>query len=262
MAAQQQRPWLRAFCTGLQFLTRLPIPGRASSDPASFAEDSDRALIFFPMIGGFIGGTTAAIFWLCSGLWPISVAVLIALSLEALLTGALHEDAVADFCDAFGGGKTREDILRILRDSRIGSFGLVGLSLLLALRGTALVAAGDVTRTVVTLVISGAMGRLALLIMMVHVPPIPKRDGLLNDMSRRVGWSKVLRATTIILPVLALAIWTSPSASLATVVLLSGFILWFGRLLRRRLGGSTGDCVGMAGYVIIVVTTLMFSTQR
>ncbi len=125
--------WPRAAATALQFLTRLPIPGGASADPARFEADIGRALALFPLMGALIGALTALALWLASQLWPLPLAVLLALAMEARLTGALHEDAVADLCDGFGGGRMAEDVLRIMKDSRIGVFGLLGLAFALAL---------------------------------------------------------------------------------------------------------------------------------
>lgn len=261
MPAWHRQPWLRAFCTGVQFLTRLPIPGGASADPTSFAEDAGRSLVFFPLIGCLIGGATSAVLWLCTGLWPLSVAVLLAISVEVLLTGALHEDAVADFCDAFGGGRTREDVLRILKDSRIGSFGLVGLGLLFSLRITALVASEDLERAMTTLVISGTLGRLAMLIIMASVPPVWQGVGLVGSMSEKATWREAIQATALISPILVWAAWIDLSAFLAVLALGFGFILWFARFLRTRLGGSTGDCVGTVGYASALLATLVFSAK-
>ena len=94
--------------------------------------------------------------------WPIGLAVVIGLAFEALLTGAFHEDAVADFCDAFGGGWTRDDILRILKDSRVGSFGALGLILAVALRGGA-IATLETDRLIAAVTASAALGRWAIL---------------------------------------------------------------------------------------------------
>ena len=179
--------WPRAFATAVQFLTRLPVPGGASADPSSYGADIGRALALFPLVGGLIGGATALALWLGSLVWPFPLAVLLALAAEARLTGALHEDAVADVCDAFGGGATREDVLRILKDSRIGSYGLVGLGLALALRAGGLMAAGEPARAALVLVVSGALGRLTLLAVMAAVPPVAGRPGLAGGVAPWAG---------------------------------------------------------------------------
>src|SRR5262249_57362946 len=119
------RPALYAFLGAVGFLTRVPVPAGACVAPDP---------VFFPLVGGLIGLVTGAVIWAASHLWPMPLAVLIGLAAEAVLTGAFHEDAVADCCDGFGGGWSREDVLRIMKDSRIGSFGVLGLALALLLR--------------------------------------------------------------------------------------------------------------------------------
>ncbi len=98
------------------------------------------AVAWFPFVGALIGLATALVVSGADLLWPPAIAVLVALACEAVLTGAFHEDAVADCCDAFGGGWTRDDVLRILKDSRVGSYGVLGLGLAVALRATGIAA--------------------------------------------------------------------------------------------------------------------------
>jgi alpha-ribazole phosphatase len=133
----------RSLLVAVQFLTRLPTPCVAMGDEAERALILGRSAAYFPLVGALIGATTGATIRLAGQFWPIGLAVVIGLAFEALLTGAFHEDAVADFCDAFGGGWTRDDILRILKDSRLGSFGALGLILAVALRGSAVHRDGD-----------------------------------------------------------------------------------------------------------------------
>ena len=117
----------QAWIAAVQFLTRLPTPRLDLSDEANRREVLGRSTAYFPAVGGLIGAATGATILLAGRVWPMAVAVAVGLAFEAILTGAFHEDAVADFCDAFGGGWTRDDVLRILKDSRVGAFGAVGM---------------------------------------------------------------------------------------------------------------------------------------
>lgn len=251
--------WLRALATGIQFLTRLPVSGGASADPASFQADMPRMLALFPLIGAGIGGMAAAVLWLAAQIWPFPLAVLVTLAVEAMLTGALHEDAVADFCDAFGGGATREDILRILKDSRIGSYGLIGLGFALALRAGGLVATGGPGHAAVALVVAGLIGRLAILAVMAWVPPVAGRAGLAGGMAGQAGWGTVLLGGALGLPILVAGAIADPRAFGFGVLACGVFVIWFGALVRRRIGGSTGDCLGCAAYATMVLITLAFA---
>src|SRR5262249_15636623 len=119
-----------------QFLTRLPLPASAAFDASS----PTRSLRYFPLIGVMIGLLAAGIFALTSSILPLSVAVGLSLVATLLFTGALHEDGLADSCDGFGGGRTREEVLRIMHDSRIGAFGAIGLVMALGVRWASLAA--------------------------------------------------------------------------------------------------------------------------
>ncbi|CAA9223101.1 MAG: Cobalamin synthase [uncultured Craurococcus sp.] len=251
--------WLRAAATALQFLTRLPIPGGASADPARFEADIGRAIILFPLAGTLVGALAAAALWLASMLWPLPLAILLALALEARLTGALHEDAVADLCDGLGGGRTAEEVLRIMKDSRIGAFGLLGLAFALALRAGGLMALPDAASAAIVLVVSGWAARLLMLAAMLAIPPMPGRAGLGGSVASRAGPRSLALALLLTLPVPLLGLWWDARAMLLAAIAAVLFLAWFRRLVLRRLGGSTGDCFGFAAYAGLVLTSLAFA---
>lgn len=250
------RTWPRAFFTAVQFLSRIPVPGGANRELSTFPDDIRRGVVFFPLIGCGIGAITAAVLTGTSYLvaWP--VAVLLALSAEALVTGAFHEDAVADFCDAFGGGWTREDTLRIMKDSRIGSFGALGLGLAVAIRAVALIAITDVWHAVLVLIAAGGIARLVTLILMASVPPVPGRDGLSKDIGQEATWFTVAMGALLISPVLLLTASRDPIDCLGVVAASGIFLVWLRGLLLRRLGGITGDCLGFGAYGGLLIATV------
>ncbi len=257
--AWHDRTWPRAFFTAVQFLSRIPVPGGTTRDLSTFPDDIKRGLQFFPLIGAIIGAITTVALYLFSLVLPFHVAVMAALCVEALVTGAFHEDAVADFCDAFGGGWTREDVLRILKDSRVGSFGALGLILAVALRVGGLIAMGTAASAGVALIVSGAVGRQLILAIMSLVPPVPAREGLSKDAGQAADWKTFARAFMFASPVFAYAVWVDAVAAGVIVGVLAMFVLWFRSLLLRRLGGVTGDCLGFAAYAGMIVTTLAFA---
>ncbi|MDB5414720.1 MAG: hypothetical protein JWR10_3055, partial [Rubritepida sp.] len=256
------RPWLRAAATAVQFLTRLPIPGGASAAPELFARDIGRSLLFFPLVGAAIGTLAALALYLADLAWPLALAVLIALALEARLTGALHEDALADLCDGLGGGRTPEDVLRILKDSRIGAFGALGLMLGLALRAGGLMAQPDAAHAALVLIVSGCIGRLLLLAVMAAVPPVPGRSGLAGSVAPSADWRSVGMAALLASPILTWGVVADPRAMAVAFLGCAAFLIWYRTLLQRRIGGSTGDAIGAAGYAGIVLTTLAFALNR
>ena len=133
MAAPRQ---VALFLTAMQFLTRLPVPAARDFQPRWLGE----SLRYFPLVGGLVGLVNVAIWWLASLWFPPTVAVGLMLAASLLVTGAFHEYGFADTCDGLGGGSTRERALAIMKDSRIGAYGAIGLIMLLGLKWSALVA--------------------------------------------------------------------------------------------------------------------------
>lgn len=241
-------PWWAPPLLAVQFLTRVPVPLTDGLSAEAVAAGLVRAVAWFPLVGTLVGAATAGIALAAAAVWPAAVAVVLALAAEALLTGAFHEDAVADFCDAFGGGQTAQDVRRILKDSRIGSYGAVGLVLVLALRATLLVAllAAGPALLAAALIASATWGRLLVVGLMALVPPAT--DGLAKDIAGDVGWRRVMLAGVLAGPGLIGLAWLSPWAIPVAAVATLAFAVWFRRLLLRRIGGATGDCLGFGAY--------------
>lgn len=248
---------LRAFLVAVQFLTRVPVPG--GNEPAT-PELLQRAVVFFPLVGALIGAMTAAVMTLGALVWPPWLAALVALALEAWITGAFHEDAVGDFFDAFGGGWTREQVLTILKDSRIGSFGTVAIALGLLLRGSAMAAIPESTR-IVAIIAAGAMARLAIIAAMALVPPVENRASLARDVGSRVKSRTVFTGAAFAAPALVLLAWIMPVRALmaaAATALVMAILL---RSVMRTLGGITGDCLGCLAYLVQVAVLLCAAAQ-
>jgi adenosylcobinamide-GDP ribazoletransferase len=255
-------PWPRAFFTAVQFLTRLPVPGGETRDLSTFPEDIRRGLQFFPVIGAGVGLLTAIALLVFDWVLPFPLAVIAALAVEARLTGAFHEDAVADFCDAFGGGWTRDDVLRILKDSRIGSYGALGLVLAVGLRAGGLIALSDPWAAAAVLVIAGTMGRLVILAVMAVVPPVPARDGLAKDVGQVADWETFGRGAMWCAPVLLFGLFYDVAGVAWAALAIAAFVAWFRRYLLGRIGGVTGDCLGFAAYAGMILTILSFARDR
>jgi adenosylcobinamide-GDP ribazoletransferase len=259
--AWHDAPLPRAFFTAVQFLTRLPVPGGETRDLSTFPEDIKRGLQFFPVIGAIVGLLTALALLIFDSVLPLPLAIIAALAVEARLTGAFHEDAVADFCDAFGGGWTRDDVLRILKDSRIGSYGALGVILAVALRAGGLMALNSVWLAAAALVIAGAVGRLVILAVMVVVPPVPAREGLAKDVGQVANWDTFGRGVIWCSPVLLFALLHDLVGMALALFAIAVFVFWFRRYLLRRIGGATGDCLGFSAYAAMVLTTLALARE-
>jgi adenosylcobinamide-GDP ribazoletransferase len=247
------RDWLHPAALALRFLSRLSPPGE---EMARFERDLPRALGFFPLAGAVLGGMTGLVLLAAAQVFPLYLAVVLALAFDAWLTRGLHEDAVADLCDGLGGGQTPEDTLRIMKDSRIGAFGALALGFAVALRGTALVALDDPLRAGLVLMVAGAAARLMMLAVLWRVPALP---GMGARVAAAMDGRRFAQGVLFVLPVFLLGAWLAPAALGFAALAGLGFLGWYRALLLRRLGGSTGDAVGAAGYAGLVNTTLAFA---
>ena len=246
----------RAFLVAVQFLTRLPTPGVDLSAEATRRDLLGRATAYFPAVGCLIGLSTAASILLAARIWPVGLAVALGLAGEAVLTGAFHEDAVADCCDAFGGGWTRDDVLRIMKDSRVGAFGALGLGLAVALRGGAM-ATLPADHFAAVVVAAATLGRWAILPAMAFLPPVAERASISRDVGQAIGPGRLVLGTTLAgLGCLPLAL-ASPGRLALMLLAVALLTLGIVRYVRRRLGGMTGDCLGFLCYAAQVAALLV-----
>lgn len=244
----------------LQFLTRIPVTALNGVPGAEIAHGLKRSPIWFPLVGTLVGCLTAGVLILSDALWPRLIAVLIALAIEARLTGAFHEDAVADFCDALGGGYDRESTLRILKDSRIGSYGTVGLTLAIGLRAALLIMM-PVALLPWAVIGSATFGRLLAVATMTFIPQPQEVEGVASQVRSATQWPIFFMAGLVALPALLPLALTRPIGLIAAFIGSALFLIWLRRLLLRRLGGATGDCLGFAAYAGQLILLLAIATE-
>ena len=232
----------------LQFLTRIPVPVLNAISAETAKAGLAKSVIWFPVVGGLIGVITAATLIAADHIWPRIIAVILALIVEARLTGAFHEDAVADFCDGFGGGMTPQRIHEIMKDSRIGSYGTLGMGLAVALRAALLFVLPDAL-ILPALIGSASFGRYLAVCLMAIIPPLMQTGGLAKDVGARTGIDQWLIASLLTLPFMVpLGLMVAPQTFAAIAAALI-FALWFRRFLLQHLTGVTGDCLGFGVYV-------------
>src|SRR3569833_79355 len=118
----------KIFFTALMFFTRIPCPKWVDHSEEYLNKSSK----YFPVVGIIVGSISALIFWLFQLFFPVEIALIFSIIASILTTGAFHEDGFADVCDGFGGGWTKDKILLIMKDSRVGAFGVIGLISILA----------------------------------------------------------------------------------------------------------------------------------
>ena len=248
------RSWLEdrteEFKASLAFSTRLPLAPEMSQPAKAVAN----AAWAFPVTGLIVGLIGALVYVLAHRLglpaWPAA-----ALSVAATLvvTGALHEDGLADTADGFGGGDTRQSKLDIMRDSRTGAYGVCALVLSLLLRIGALASLTDVSAVVWALLASHCAARAAMVILMWLLPPA-RSDGLSHDAGSPTG-ENAAAAATIALVVLLFCLHPLRGVIAALALLAAaGLMAW---LAMRQIDGQTGDVLGAAEQVGEIVVLLV-----
>ena len=232
---------IRQLAVAVAFLTRVPMPSRLVFD----AKDVGRSARWFPLIGLMIGGILVAALQLFSLVFPpLATAFLIA-AVDALLTGALHLDGLADSMDGFGGGRTREDVLRIMRDHAIGTYGAVALVLVVGIKAATLAALIERHSAASWLALMPMLGRWPVVLLSATQLYARRSDqegappgGAVSDF---VGRVELVVASATALPIaFLLAQWRGVAAAFL-VLAVSWLWGWYCRL---RIGGITGDTLG------------------
>ena len=235
------RQELIRFFAALRFFTRLPVPAWVGHSQ----DQLDHAARYFPLVGVLVGAISALVTVAAAWALPVSLAVVLGMAASVLLTGAFHEDGFADVCDGFGGGWDKAQVLTIMKDSRVGSYAVVGVSLLLLAKWNALIeidAAFDWPALPLALVAAHAASRLA------SVSLIFALDYVREDATTRAKplATRMTRHELAIAAVCGLApCLLLPLAEVLTALALMGITTWLlARYFVRRIGGYTGDCLG------------------
>ena len=234
------RGWLGDLMSAAHLLTRLPL-GRVATPPGD--PGISHPARCYPLVGAAVGALAALAYavaaWL--GLPPFACAV-VALAASILVTGALHEDGLADVADGFGGGHGKERKLAIMRDSRIGSYGVLALALVLAARGGSLASLADAGAAAAALIAAHSLSRGGLAALMAALPPA-RGDGLAVA-TGRPGGADALAAFLLgaLAAVLLLDFAVAVVALLACAAVQAAVALQ----AQRQIGGITGDVLGAA----------------
>ncbi len=240
----------------IQFLTRLPVPKDLNPDKEEFGNCAP----WFPVVGLIVGGlmAIAALFLFTFSLAPGIIAIIVVL-FGILLTGAFHEDGLADTADGIGGGWTKDDILRIMRDSRIGSYGAIAVVALFALRLGALWGMNP-DAWPAALIMAHVLGRWSILPLM-KTQPYARADqpGLGKPIVERIS-SNGLLAGTLFTAFLCLLLggWVGMKCMIAVVVIM--FLA--GRFFRKRIDGMTGDCLGAVNVVCEIAVLIIIAMNH
>lgn len=224
--------------TAITFFTRIPV-----SKWATHSQDSmNQATSYYPIVGWIVGAFAALVFFGCNLLIPVFPAIVLSTIATVWLTGAFHEDGFADVCDGFGGGWEKERILTIMKDSRVGAFGAIGIFLILLLKVSLLV---ELEASLVPFILlSGhSVSRAVSVSSMASLTYVREND---ND-GKSKPVAKALSHKVLLwvlfsgaLPVFLLGSWWFFVALLPQFVLLTAM----NRYYKKWIGGYTGDCLG------------------
>lgn len=256
-------PLLADLYVCLGFFTRLPFPSAASTSKHSLT-NFPRAVRMLPVAGGLIGALAAIAMAAASRFgFPPLLAAPFAICALVLLSGAMHEDGLADCADGFFGGATRERKLEIMEDSRIGTFGAVALVLSLYLRAASLsVIAGESLGLAVAVLIGAAvLSRTASLLPLALLPPARE-----NGAGFAAG--KPERAALALAACLAVVFALAPIVagaelprSIAGIAAATGAAYAIVTLARKQIGGQTGDVAGAAQQLSELAYYLAFAAS-
>jgi adenosylcobinamide-GDP ribazoletransferase len=232
----------------VQFLTAVPVPVSVAAGP----KELGRSLALFPLVGGLLGLALAGVDWALLRVLPVPVATVLVLIAGTLLTGGLHLDGLMDTCDGVFGGRTRERRLEIMRDSRVGSYGVLAGALQLLLKYAALVALPGGWRWV-GLVLALTYGRWAMAAA-TWAFPYARAEGLGSGFKAGMNATVMVVATALAIGIAWLAgggayVWVRlvAMALFAAMALLAWAVAAW---LARKVGGLTGDCYGAINEVV------------
>jgi adenosylcobinamide-GDP ribazoletransferase len=214
--------------------TRIPVPTRAGDDV-----ELTRAIPWFPVVGAGVGALVAVAYVLVAAILPDFLAASVATGAGALLTGALHEDGLADVADGFAGGATRAGRLAIMEDPRLGTFGVVAVVVSLLIR-VGSIAVLDAWSALALIPGAHALSRVGVIVLLRWLPPArPGGMGARYALALTNRDAGIGIAVGVVIGIALMGGWVLPAMGLAAMSTYS-----MGALARAKIGGMTGDVLG------------------
>lgn len=242
----------------LIFFTRLPFWRIANIEKEYY----ERVVPLWPLVGWLTGGIMAGVFYVCTFVLPMPIAVIAALVSRVLVTGALHEDGYADFCDGMGGGTSRERILEIMKDSHIGTYGVLGLILYYILMYNILVALFAFGVSPLVFIVADAACKLVSSTIVWFLPYARKAEEAKSRLiySQTPGKDKFCSIFLGLAPaVVFMAIHNAAFKSVIIAFMGSVFVAaWLFHKMKKSISGYTGDCCGATFIITEFVFYIVF----
>jgi adenosylcobinamide-GDP ribazoletransferase len=261
---------MRGFSAALSFLTRIPSYRVVPHDTSDLAG----ATMYFPLVGIVVGASGAVVFGAGVVFWPPALAAVLSVGFTVWLTGAFHEDALADSLDGFGGGWHKSQVLEIMKDSRVGSYALVGVVLVLAAKLSSLVtlfnnahvptdALHPVLAVTRSLVAAHVLARWSSVLLMRSSPYVRVEQAAARPSAGQPFAQRATTAATTIATVTTLTIVTVALQGRAVAAIAAALIItWLARrYFHRRIGGITGDALGAANQLVELSVYLVLAAR-
>ncbi|MFD1294048.1 adenosylcobinamide-GDP ribazoletransferase [Lutibacter holmesii] len=235
---------LTIFLTAIMFFTRIPCPKWIDHS----GDILQKCTKYFSMIGVIVGCFGALVFWVASYILPLNISILLSYVSTIWITGAFHEDGFADVCDGFGGGWTKDKILAIMKDSLVGTYGIVGLICLFTLK---LFSLFEISNQLIITIIAGHSVSRCLAAFILYLYPYARTEN-----SKSIAVANNFKLTYLIFNIV---IGFSPLLLFKTywvfLAIIPPFIamLLLGRFFKKWIGGQTGDCAGATQQITEVI---------
>lgn len=237
------------FFTALMFYTRIPYPKWVKYSE----ENLNKATRYFPLIGWIVGGIATLVLYLSFLILPVSISIILSMVAGILTTGSFHEDGFTDTCDGFGGGWTKQKILDIMKDSRIGAYGAVGLFFILMTKFLSLqqLMHVDIIFVCKVIIAAHAFSRLSAIMVRVSLDYVREsEDAKSKPLAKHSSFSDYV--LVVVFGILPLFLFKSYMIFLVAVPV--GIAMYFLRgYFVKWIGGYTGDCLGAAQQVSEIV---------
>ena len=244
---------IQTFFSALMFYTRIPCPSWVDH-----SEDRlNKATRYFPLIGWIVGCACACVLYVSTWIFPISVSVVLSLIIGVLMTGAFHEDGLGDVCDGFGGGWTKSKILDIMKDSRMGAYGVIGLLLLFSLKIATLIslAENNIWFCVQSLLLAHVLSRfMAVSFIFTHEYVREDAASKVKPIAKELSLNNLLISAIWLIP--AFLLFNSPYI-LLIILPVYAMKMYLAAYFTKWIGGYTGDCLGATQQITEVFTLLL-----
>lgn len=235
------------FLTAVLFFTRIPCPKWVNHSPDILNKSSR----YFSLVGILVGAIAALVYYAAEFIFPTEIALLISMLSSIWATGAFHEDGFADVCDGFGGGWTKEKILTIMKDSRLGTFGVTGL---LGILGLKFISLHQITHQIsipLVLIAGHAISRfIATILLYTHEYVRDIDSSKVKPTTQQMSTKSLIISG--IFGVTPLFFFNNPYVFLSLIPLVISYA-YMGRFFNKWIGGQTGDCAGALQQVAEVV---------